>query len=465
MRILLVEPPVSPFDIATGLGALPEPLALETVAAMVCPNHDVNILDLRIDSDLQKVLEDFDPHVVATGSVTANLHLAKEILRTSKSYNPEILTVIGGHHVTFLPQDANEHYIDVIVIGEGDETFSRIINALEMKQPMTDIPGLTLNLDGKQIHTATPQLLEMDTLPVPARHLVAKYRQKYFQRNYRPIVSINTSRGCPYRCEFCSLWKMNAGRYRTRSAELVVNEIEKFEENFVGFIDDNSLENIHRANRLADLFIARKIRKTLKFYARADTIGKNPDLIAKLADIGMKMVLVGFETVRQDKLEKWNKKTTIEMNIEAINILQKNRIDIVAYFVIDPQFDHSDFTALGKHVQTMNLSDPVFTILVPFPGTNLYEKTREQIVWPQYPIFDFFHTVYKTKLPLEEFYHQFAMLYKNAYMNKQDFLRGEKGTEAKLKIVTEMFRRINDLKNHHLNSQSDLSHFSKSRLA
>jgi hopanoid C-3 methylase len=445
MRVLLVEPPISPYDIPTGIAVLPEPLALETVAAKICEHHEVLLFDMRLERNLDEILGEFNPHVVGTGSVTANLYLGKQVLQKAKAYNPDILTILGGHHVTFMPQDAQEPFIDVIVMGEGDYNAAAVVDAFEKKESFEPIPGLVINSGGRQIRTAEGPLANMDQLPMPARHLVKRYRPQYFQRMNRPIVSINTSRGCPYRCQFCCLWKMNRGKYRFRSAELVVEEIRSFQEDFVDCIDDNSIENVARANRIADLMISGKIRKQMKMYARADTIAKNPELISKLALAGLKMALVGFETLRSDKLEEWNKKCTLEINHRAISLLQGNGIDVVAYFVVDPQFEEADFERLSRYVAEMKLSDPLFTILVPFPGTDLHERRKKDIVWNDYRIFDFFHTVFQTKLPLREFYHQFAMLYRNAYLGKSE---GETD-RAKAAVFSEVFRRISALETHH----------------
>ncbi|NTV93487.1 MAG: radical SAM protein [Chlorobiaceae bacterium] len=445
MRVLLVEPPISPFDIPTGIAVLPEPLALETVAAKICEHHEVRLLDMRLEQNLDEILGEFKPHVVGTGSVTANLYLGKQVLQKAKAYNPDILTLIGGHHVTFMPQDAHESYIDVIVIGEGDYNTASVIDAFEKKTSFEPIPNLVINAGECQIRTAEGLLANMDQLPVPARHLVKRYRLQYFQRMHRPIVSINTSRGCPYRCQFCCLWKMNRGKYRVRSAKLVVDEIRNFEENFVDCIDDNSIENVARANQIADLMISGNIRKLMKMYARADTVAKNPELIQKLALAGLKMLLVGFETLRSDKLEEWNKKCTLEINHTAISLLQENGIDVVAYFVVDPQFEEADFERLSHYVSEMKLSDPLFTILVPFPGTDLYEQRKNDIVWNDYRMFDFFHTVMQTKLPLDEFYNQFAMLYQKAYLGNSD----SESARAKAAVFSEVFRRISALRTHH----------------
>ena len=457
MRLLFVEPPISPFDVPTGIVALPEPLALETVAAGLCAHHDVRILDMRLETDgLASCLQEFQPQVVAVGAVTANLHLALEVLQQAKASDERILTVIGGHHVTFRPSDVHVPYVDAVVLGEGDRSMVALVEAFDRGQALTDVPGLALQQGERQLQTATAPLLDMDTLPVPARHLVARYRDRYFQRGYRPIVSINSSRGCPWKCDFCSLWVLNRGRYRVRAAELVVDEMAGLAEDFVDFIDDNSIEHRRRAHQIADLLAQRHIKKRLKMYARADTVERDPELIAKLADVGLEQLLVGFETYREDRLKSWNKGGTATSNHKAISILKQNGIRIISYFVIDPDFDRADFEGLWRYVQEMNLLNPIFTILVPFPGTKFYEMAQKQgrIIYDDFRLFDFFHTVFPTKLPLPEFYSCFAALYRKAYDPVRQLAAApaavsQQLVQAQADEFNVVFRRIETLASHH----------------
>ena len=455
MKVLLIEPPLSPFDVPSGLLGLPEPLALESIAAPMCADHDVTILDMRLEPEaLDQTLAAVDPDVVGVGGVTANLHLCKEVLARAKQHDPRILTMIGGHHVSFRPQDASDGFVDVIVRGEGDASAVEVVRAHEQSRPLESISGLVLNRDQGQLTTAEAPLLDMDQLLRPARHLVANYRSSYFQRGIRPIVSINTSRGCPYRCRFCELWKLNRGKYRTRSARLVVDEIETFSEQLVDFIDDNSLEDLRRVDELADLLIDRRIDKMLKMYGRATLVADNGPLIGKLARAGLEMLLVGFESVTSAGLESWNKKTTLEINRRAIEVLKEHGVRIIAYFLVEPSFDEDDFQTLWDYVEELDLSDPVFVITVPFPGTDFYAAERDNITYDDLRLYDFFHTLFTTKLPLEEFYRQFRMLYDRTFA-KQGLLdlrdpRAPTLTEKGLNPeFAEMYRRISNLAAHH----------------
>jgi len=448
MRILLAEPPISPFDVPTGLLGLPEPLALELIAAEVEPHHDVEILDMRLGRELQPKLETFEPDVVATGTVAATMHLGKEILEQAKEFNPQILTIVGGHHATMMPNDFDEKYVDIIVVGEADFTFAEIIRRYEKKQYLGSIRGLYLKKDGTRFFTGDYELIDLDEMPIPRRELTAGDRDKYFRGAWRPITSMVSSRGCPFNCKFCSLWIMNKGKYRNRKAELVVDEIAGIKSEYIDFVDDNTLDDLKRSERLTSLLKDRGIKKKYKLYGRPDTVVKSPDLIEKWKDVGLEILLVGLESFRDKELREWGKTNTAEINEKAVHILKRNEVELSAYFVIDPQYDRRDFQKLSEYVERMDLTHPIFTILCPFPGTELFKERYDELITRDYRLFDLFHTVFPTKLPLDEFYEEFAKLYAQAYsFEKYKQIAGSGRFASTDEQFTNMLKVINKIEN------------------
>lgn len=416
MKILLWEPPIGPHDITAGVVVLNEPLGLEAIAAGLLPHHEVRISDLRLDNHIGKELEEFQPHIVGTTSYTAGVYTANRILREAKNYNPHILTVVGGHHPTMKPEDFNNEFIDAIVLGEGEITFKELVNAYDNGHHFREVPGLALPGKDKLFFTQTrPLIADLDTLPFPARNLTQRYRSQYFRGKWRPIASLMTSRGCPYRCNFCAMWKIMRGKYRMRSAESVADELAQIEENYIDLVDDNTLHDVRRAQKLYEVIKERGIRKKYKLYARSDTVVREPGLMEKWKEIGMEIVLIGFESFTDENLQRYNKGNSVRNNEEAIHILHQNGIEIAAYFLIEPNFTTEDFDALAKYVERMNLLHPVFTVLTPFPGTDLFQEKYHDLTTHNYELFDFFHSVFPTKLPLKQFHQCLADLWRRCY--------------------------------------------------
>lgn len=414
MKILLIQPPhpdsnfISELDIA-------EPLALEIIATTVS-EYETKILDMRIDNNLEETLNSFKPDIVGTTTYTAGVYKTLELLKKIKSIDKTIFTVIGGHHATFVPEDFCKEYVDAIVIGEGEETFPELVKAVEKNNFPLNIPGLVI--PGKYAITYnTPRNLikNLDNLQFPNRKLTKQYRKNYFRGNWKPYASIYSSRGCPFRCNFCAMWKISDGKFRIRDVNRIVEELQTIEEEYIGFTDDNTLHNLDFAERLYESIRKSKIKKKFKLLGRSDTIIRRPDIIEKWKSIGMELIYIGFESFRDKDLKYYNKHNTIKNNEETIKILKRNNVDIVASFIIKQDFTKKDFLDLSDYVKKMELTHPVFTILVPFPGTDLYEKVKDKLITKNYEYFDFFNTVLPTKLPLKEFYSNFLDLYKNAY--------------------------------------------------
>jgi radical SAM superfamily enzyme YgiQ (UPF0313 family) len=456
MKVLLIEPPVSPFDVPTKVFAMPPPYHLEVLAGRLIGTHDVHILDMRIDEDLDNELLGFGPDVVGCSCVAANSHLAKQVLKRVKQFAPEVITVIGGHHPSLMPEDCNEAFIDIVVIGEGEETLYEVVGGYETKRNWGEIPGIGYRLAGEGLRiNRHRELMHLDKLPTPARSLTRLHRDKgsYFRGNWRPIDSTITSRGCPNRCTFCGLWKINRGKYRIRAPRLIVDELEMIAAPNVTFIDDNTLDHVENSFALTEEIKRRGIKKRYELYGRVDTIVRYPDLVEKWRDVGMELLLVGLEACDDRALKEMKKRTTTEMNRRAIEICRANDVEVAAYLIVDPAFDHEDFRRLSEYVELNNLTHPVFTILSPFPGTDLYNMVKKNLITESFELIDFFHTVLPTKLSLDEFYEEFLGLYRRAYAFTK-FIKSIAQRKAVLSpsmisMNLKVRKRLASLRNHH----------------
>lgn len=419
---------------------LTEPLALEIIAASI-PHHNVRILDMRIDNNLNKTLDSFQPDIIGITGLTPDVYIAQRILSNVKQYNRDIFTVVGGHHVTMVPEDFHKDFVDAIVIGEGEITFRELVDAYSEKQDLRKIQGLALPNNGKLTFTEKRELVnDLDRLPLPNRKLTKHYRNKYFRGKWRPLASLMTSKGCPFRCNFCALWKIMGGKYKTRSAESVVNELKQIEENYIDFAEDNALHNLTRAEKIYEIIKAEGIKKTYKLYGRSDTIVKRPDIIEKWKEIGMELILIGLESFTDEGLKSLNKKNSIRNNEEAIRILQANDVEIAAYFIVDPDYTREDFEQLADYVIKLKLTQPIFTVLTPLPGTDLYQQKYNELTTHNYELFDFVHSVLPTRLPEQEFYQCLINLYRNTYLAAMtNKVKGGKTSLESGKVMQQLF--------------------------
>lgn len=414
MKILLIEPTKSPVAIGGEDFFMHEPLALEYVAAGVAADQDVRILDMRIEPDLAGAMAGFAPDIVGLTAYTVQVHSVLALARMIKALAPSVLTVVGGHHATVQPQDFVDPAIDLIVQGEGVTAFAEIVRRRAAGESFAGIPSVRRAQAG-ELDAALPHVLsDLDTLPFPQRRLTAKYRQHYFAEWMKPLASIRTSTGCPFRCNFCALWKLTGGRYLSRRPEEIVRELAGIEEECVFFADDESLVQAGRMMELARHIKAAGLRKRYFLYGRSDTIRRHPELVEAWKTIGLERVFVGLEFFRSEDLRWVNKGTTVADNAAAVQILRELGIEIYASFMVRPEFTRKDFREVRRYCRDLRLNFATFSVLTPLPGTDLYAAVHDRLLTHDYGYFDFAHTLLPTTLPLRDFYREFAGLYERA---------------------------------------------------
>lgn len=411
MKILLIEPMKPSAAIGGEDVYLFEPLALEYVAAGVQDEHEVRILDLRLERDLDRALAEYQPDVVGITAYTIHVNVVKGLFERIKARDAKILTVVGGHHATVVPEDFLSPSIDLIVIGDGVLPFKEIVRRFQNREPFDEIPGVALGSGGGLTITSGQQVTDLDAFPDPARSLTKKYRHAYYCDWMKPLASIRTSRGCPYRCTFCALWKLAEGRYDKRAPEQIVRELSGIDEECVFFADDESLVDAPRMSALARLIRQAGIRKRYFLYGRSDTIVRHPELLRQWRDIGLERVFIGLEFFRDEDLAYIQKRSSTRTNEQAVRILQDLGIDIYASFIVRPEFTRADFAELKKYCRRLKLDFATYSVLTPLPGTDLDREVRDRLITHNYDFVDFIHTLLPTALPLKDFYESYHDLY------------------------------------------------------
>jgi len=393
---------------------------LEMVASsLLAQGHEVEILDLRIEKNLEKTVRDFAPALCGIScSFTIGVYQTLRIAESVKEFKRDAFLVIGGHHASLNPSDFSHPSIDAVVLGEGEVTACELAAALEEGRDLGHVPGLAIRQEGR-LHITAPRetVKNLDTLPLPARHLIRKHARWYYLGFQRPLSAVETARGCPHRCEFCSVWNFYRGQCRMKSPERVVEEVASLKTRWLFFTDDNFLLSIPRAKKLAELLLARGIRKRITVQARSDAIVEHPEIISLWAKLGLWKVFIGFEKIEDAELSALKKSNTVKNNEEALKILRAHKIEVCASFIVDPQYERSDFERLSHYIRQWKLYSPSLTILTPLPGTELFRRFKEKLTTHNLELFDLVHAVLPTRLSLAEFYREFCELYKIGYLH------------------------------------------------
>ena len=275
---------------------------------------------------------------------------------------------------------------------------------------MHDVEGLAFNNAGSWVRTKPrPLIKNLDELS-PSRYLTAKYLQHYFMGERRPCASLEISRGCPYRCRFCEVWRFYSGSYRSRTPLRVARELAQIESQYVFFTDDNAFAEPFWMEELQKHIQQLGLKKRYLAQMRADSIVKHRGLLAEWKSLGLEAVFVGFESITQRGLDEFNKRLTVNSIEEAIETLRELNIWLMGSFVVTPDFGDQDFAELRHFIRRMKLSTPVFSILTPLPGTVLSEETAQEITSSNYELYDLLHSVLPTRLGLKRFYSEFMRL-------------------------------------------------------
>ena len=437
MKILLINPPRSPHNSILDHAPLEAqrfihkkligpPLGLITIAA-AAKDHDVTVLDMKGEYDLDpkapapaamvtSCLERVKPDMVGVTVITSEFPASIDIFRAVKNHDRDIVTVAGGLHATACPDDFNDASVDVVVPGQCADIFLQLLRAAETGKPLDTVPGIFARTDHGLAFTRPAERTwdaAGNDFIYPDRSYLKRWISTYCAGGSpHPSTYVFTSLGCPYRCTFCSIWQQFGGRYLQRDVESVIAELKMVDDYpVVRFADANTIVNERFVDRLFDRIREEGIDKFFIMDIRFDTAVKNPRLIEKLARGGLRVVICGFESFREEELRMYRKEAPARLIEEAIAIFHANGIMVRGNYVIPADYTEDDFRAMADYAGSHKVVYAGYTILTPMPGTEYFESVRDRIIDFDLARYNFFNCVFKTALPEERFYENVGRLW------------------------------------------------------
>ncbi|NVN99030.1 MAG: cobalamin B12-binding domain-containing protein [Geobacteraceae bacterium] len=430
LNILLVRPH-SHLRVARNLQSFLhlEPLELEIVAGGIPDGENIVILDIALEKDpvlfFEQKVREFNPDIIGFTCYSNQAAIVKDLSTRAKSILPGVITIAGGIHPTIIPNDFTGTSLDLIVRGEGGTAFTGIVARYRGGESLASgnaVIAVTDPAFAELTALKPPPFPPVEEIPRPRRNLLD--RSKYFsvwtspdknnrlETMYPNIATIRTSTGCAFDCNFCVVHHMMNGKYLQRTPEDVVDEIAGIQEEYIYFVDDETFLNHNRLTRIAELLKERGIKKKYVSWARVDTIVSHPELFRLWKEVGLHIVYVGLEAMDESRLKDYGKRTTVDMNWQAIKILRDTGILLHASLMVDPGFSVQDFRNLEKVIIDLIPAEVSFTVFSPSPGTDLAKKHKDDYIVDPYLYYDCMHTILPTKLPLTLFYAHFAKLYR-----------------------------------------------------
>ncbi len=347
---------------------------------------NVEIMDYFGESlsydDLKEKLLRFRPDMVGITTLTPSATVVEQMCKIIRENSKDSKIVLGGLHASLFDKDyLIPDLADVVVHGEGEETISEMYQWMNGSKRLSEIKGISYKENGQVHFTGNREPpKELDSFPFPAWHLFPykEYGMLPFADIARPTLSISGSRGCPYRCTYCSLDYMGKV-YRKRSPESIVAEFEFLHKDFgvrqVGFIDPIFPFDEEHTTLVCEELIRKGLNKKMVWISetRADRLNRN--LLNLMYRAGARRLLFGIESGNQQVLNSINKRLDLNYTKEMIKTAHKEKIHIVGLFMIGLPFEREDqIEDTIRFAIESDVDFAKFAITVPFPGSQLYDE-------------------------------------------------------------------------------------------
>jgi radical SAM superfamily enzyme YgiQ (UPF0313 family) len=427
MHVLLLRPVTSNERFGLGPFFRIEPLGMEYIAAALeQQGHTATIADLRFSRSVEHYLRTQRPalvgiagmHALETDNVT---DLAARVRRAS----PDVPILVGGHTASAYPSPFLTSDVTAVVVDDGERAVPRVVQALEHDQPLATVPGLVLRDGAGSVIRTDGALgtLTLDEVPAPARRLVGSWRKQYACLAHRPVWLVETARGCPFRCSFCSIWQLHGRTVRERSIASVADDFASVGAD-IFVADDLFWYHPARSLELAAELKRRGIKKRwILVQSRVDLVARHHDLLAAWRPIAEDFdIFFGLEAATNDGLKGLVKDATVDQSAQGIEVARALKYGVTGNFVIDPAWREEDFERLWAFVERFRLYQAGFTILTPLPGTAYFEEMRPLIGARQWAHFDMHHLLWEPALGPDRFFELYCETWRRSVLN----LRGRK---------------------------------------
>jgi len=359
------------------------PLGLAYLAArMEKDGHDVAIMDfncsprLSLDQQVGRVV-DFRPDLVGITSMSHVYYMARQLAQLVKESTGCFVVVGGPHPSIFKETLLEEPDIDFVVFGEGEETLSELVSALQEERGVEAISGICWRREGQPVQNLPrAAITDLDSLPFPARHLLRIQEYPLRAPDGEAMATMITSRGCPYDCSFC--FKGLFGRtYRQRSVDSVIREMNELIQNYqirnFYLIDDLFTLNQKWLQDFTRTIIDEKMDIRWKCLARVDRV--TPQILVQMREAGCREVHYGIESGDELILKTISKKVSLDQVRQAVAWTRQAGLLVKGYFMVGlPDDTEVTVRSTIDFASRLELDEAMFSLTTPFPGTRLWHE-------------------------------------------------------------------------------------------
>jgi len=355
----------------------------------------------------------FDPDVSAfimnaSSTADSSIKLARELKRQGG------IIAAGGHHATFTYPSLLKRGFDVIFLGEGERTFGEFLRRMKEGDEWRSIRGIAYRDEEKVASTGMPDpVIRLDELPMPMFEVYDRERYKMGLLDAEgSTVTVETSRGCPYNCEYCSVTKMWGATWRFKSPKRVLEELKKVKDlgyKWVFFVDDNFIVPVksfiqEKVEMLQEIIKSGLNSLRYIVQVRADFVARNEWLPPLLYEAGVRIAFLGIESGNPETLKHMRKNLNLNESAKAVQLLSQNGIIVHGGFILGAPYE--DLKSMKRTVKfatsllDYGLDSAQFSIYTPLPGTDAFKRavTENSLLTLDWSLYDVLHPVMRTKV-------------------------------------------------------------------
>lgn len=437
MRILLVRPPRIKQSITVSDFMFSEPLGLEMIYGILKVDHIVEIFDMMVEKiSLTEKLRDFKPDIVGITSLCIDVNKVTELGMEIKEFDKTIITVVGGTQSYLNPQAYYNEFIDHIFKYSTSENLELFYNQIGISILAIPIDGIL----SRQFNYKSTEKNSRNEYLLPDRSSTEKYRNQYSYFGYRPAAIMEFGMGCEKTCDFCLRWRIEGAREKLIDLEITRNDLIQIKEPTIMFIDNDFFANEEKILCFINLVKELNINKNFIVYGSVNGIIKYKSLIEEFAKLGLRAVLVGYESFKDSELVKYKKKSTIDDNYKAAKLLRDMNVDVWASFMAHPDWDVNDFRVLRKYIKSLKPQISSISPLTPFPNLPLYKEYEDRLLYDadDYEKWSFGQVMIRpSKISLRKYYWELLKtnLYVNLFTNKNTEMLRHFGIRNVLRLL------------------------------
>lgn len=371
---LKIFQPFLPIYVPVGIGCL--------LAAAEKEGIEVEVIDEQIESNILKSIKGYVqkmhmPYIFGFSVLTVALKNAINLAGQLKRLYPDSVIVFGGIHPTAMPEEILSYgCVDIVLRGEGENVLFELYKCLKAKKDFTHLDSISYRKGNTIIHNKMSLTLDYGDNS-------AYFPYHRFDAKRYDLGFILSSRGCPYECIFCSNRVTTGRKYRFKSTQTIIEELNllynKYKRRYITFVDDNLLVDKERIYLIIDNIKKKKFNDKITFNCQARADNVNLTLLKDLYSAGFRSIFFGMETSSERVMRIIKKNETVAQCIEAVKMAKEAGFHVSATFIYGlPSETYVDRMNCARLSRELNLDMVRFNNATPYPGTELYELAKSE---------------------------------------------------------------------------------------